>query len=490
MADYSVYTGQAMTFLRGYATDAFNTAKAYLDQLYNYVAAEISTTPPTIEVDVAQSIVVDPSLAAAKPTAPEASDYPALPTEPEVSTFDFPTKPDYTVPSAPALTDITIPDFIEGTISSITSTLPAMDFDVPTTPEISTTEVPQDSLLQAIKAKLEGIILNGGTLLNPTVEADIWNRDNERNEQTLQDAIDKATSQWAKLNFSAPDGLLGGAYIAINNEYMNKRLDRSREIAVEQAKLEQAGLLEVLKMGVSVEQVIIASQNEYAKRVLEAAKMTADVTITIFKERINRYNARLEAFKTDVITYKTSIEAELARVESYKARIAGLQTIATIDETRVKSYAAQIGAIEQLVNVYNTEVKAVAVMYEAEKQKIDRYKVMVEGYVAAIDGITKKYQSEVDGYKAYIQSWVATSDSQTKLIDLKARAEIAALEATIKEWEIQLKLIQESTNVKLEALKTVAQTSSNLAAGALSAIHASVSDSYQNSYSQVHSYEE
>jgi hypothetical protein len=325
-------------------------------------------------------------------------------------------------------------------------------------------------------------------MINPAVEADIWNRDLERNTQALQDAIDKLTGQWAKLGFSAPDGLLAGSIIAINNEYMNKSLDRSREIAIKQAELEHTGLFKSLELGISLETILLTSQNEYAKRVLEASKLTADVTISLFKERVNRYNALLETYKTDVMAYKTSIEAEQVRAEVYKARLSGIQTIAAIDESRVKVYTAQIAGIEQLVNIYNTEVKSIALMYEAEKQKIDRYKVMVEAYVASIDGITKKYLGEVDGYKAYISSWVATSDSQTKLLDLKARADIAELEATIKEWEIQLRLVQEATNVKLEALKTVAQVSSNLAAGALSAIHASVSDSYQSQYQVSHSY--
>ena len=490
MPDYSVYTGGAMTFLQGFATSAFNTSKGYLDALYNYVSEEINTTAPAINVDVAQSIEIDPALAAAKPDAPADSQYPTLPSEPSVSTFDFPTKPVYTLPSLPTLTDIVIPDFIEGSISSISSVLPTMDFNVPSVSEIVTTEATQDSLFQTIKARIESNILAGGTMLDPTVEADIWNRDLERNEQALQDAIDKTIGQWAKLNFSAPDGLLAGSLIAINNEYTNKRLDRSRDIAIKQAELEHTGLFKSLELGISLENILMVSQNEYAKRILDASKATADVTITLFRERVVRYNALLETYKSDVIAYKTSIEAEAVRAEVYKARLSGAQTIANIDESRVKAYTAQIAGVEQLVNIYNTEVKAIAIMYEAENQKITRYRVMVEAYVAAIDGITKKYLGEVDAYKAYIQSWVATSDSQTRLLDLKARADIAELEATIREWEIQLRLIQEATNVKLEALKTVAQTSSNLAAGALSAIHASVSDSYQNSYQQTHYYTE
>lgn len=482
MADsYAVYTGQAMKYLQGYATSAFTTAKGYLDDLHSYIAEEIDFNPPDISIDVSQSIVIDPQLATEKPTPPDFSAYPSLPTEPTTSDHEFPAAPDYTIPSPPVMTDFTIPEYIEGTLSTITTSIPTINFSVPGIADITTTDVAQDSLMQTIKERLENNILDGGTMLDPSVESDIWNRDLERNEQALQDSIDKLTSQWAKLGFDMPDGLLAGSIIALNNEYTNKRLDRSREISVKQAELEHQGLFKSIELGISLENIIVNSQNEYARRVLESAKTTADVTISLFKERVNMYNASLEAFKADLIAYKTSVEAEAARAEVYKARMGGLQILASVDETKVKAYQAQLAAIGQTIEVYNTQVKTVATMYEVERQKIEGYKAKVDGYVAAIEGITKKYLGEVEGYKSYIQAWVATSDSQTKLLDVKSRADIASLEATIKEWEVQLRLIQEATNVKLEALKTVSTVSSNLAAGALSAIHASVSDSYQRS---------
>jgi hypothetical protein len=484
----AVFSGQAMAFLQGYADTAFDNAVTYLNQLNAYVSGTIDTSPPVISIDVSQSMIIDPTLRDGIPDPPADSEYPVIPGTPVTQTFDFPSKPVYSLPTAPTLTDIVIPEFVEGTIAGITMTIPTSDFGVPSIGDISTSDVPLDALFQTIRDKLSSNILNGGTMLDPSVEADIWDRDLERNEQALQDIIDKATTQWAKLGWSLPDGLLAGQMLAIQNEYANKRLDRSREISVKQAELEQAGMFKSLELGINYEQIIMGSQNEYAKRVLEASKTTADVTIELYKQRVVQYNSLLEAFKSDVMAYKTSIEAEAVRAEAYKARIAGLQTIASIDESRVKLYTGHIAAIEQLVNVYNTEVKAVATMYEAEKTKIEGFKVQVEAYSASIDAVTKKYLAGVEGYKSYVQAWVASADSQTKLLDLKSRGDIAELEATLKAWEIQMKLIQESTNVKLEALKTVAQTSSNLAAGALSAIHASVSDSYNNSYSTSKNY--
>lgn len=485
MADEDLVTNQ-FHLVQDYASEAFTLAEKYIDQLNSYIIATISMTPPSIDVPAITSITIDPSISAQLPVAPADSDYPVAPSVPSTTDFSFPSQPSFVFPSVPVMTDIVIPDFIDQAISPITLTIPTIDFDVPATPAINTgDDVPHDTLVQAAKAKLESNILNGGTMINSDVEDDIWNRDLERNEQALQDAIDKLSSTWSKLGWSLPDGLLANSITTINKEYMNKLLDRSREIAVKQAELEQAGMFKSLELTTSLESVLIGSHNEYAKRVLESSKATADVTIQIFKERVNRYNAMLEAFKTDVVTYKTGIEAEQVRAEVYKAKLSGAQILATIDETKVKAYATHISAISEMVNVYGTQVKAVAVMYEAERQKIERYKAQVDAYTSTIDAITKKYLAKTEGFKSYVQAWTATSDSQTKLTELSTRAKIAELDATLKEWEIQLKLIQENTTLRLEALKAVAQTASNLAAGALSAGHASASAGYSHSWSNA-----
>ncbi|MBU2049351.1 MAG: hypothetical protein KKH61_10290, partial [Gammaproteobacteria bacterium] len=46
------------------------------------------------------------------------------------------------------------------------------------------------------------------------------------------------TSMWAKKGWSLPDGLLAHSLSEVQKEYMNKGLDRSREIAIKQADLE------------------------------------------------------------------------------------------------------------------------------------------------------------------------------------------------------------------------------------------------------------
>jgi len=478
-----------LALLKHYASTAFAETQTYLDELNSFVVGTITTTPPAIDIPVATSITVDPTLVDIIPTAPADSVYPVVPSSPSTADHNFPDAPVYTLPAVPTLHDIVLPEFIDRTIEQPTMSLPLLDFDVPAQDQINDGGLTaEDALVQSVKAKLISNISNGGTMINPQVEADIWNRDLERNEQALQDAVDKLTAQWAKLGWSMPDGLLAGNILGVNNEYMNKKLDRSREIAVKQAELEQAGMFKSLEIAISLEKVLIDNLNDYARRVLETSKTTAEVTISFLKTRIDRYNSLLAAFKADMDSYKVNIEAELERVEVYKARLSGQQIISGIDETQVKMYSAKIGAVGQLADIYKTGVQAVTSMYEAERQKIDMYKTKVDAYTATVKAITEKYATQVEGFKSYLSAWTTSSDSQTKLIDVGVRAQIAETEATLKEWETQLKLIQENTTLKLEALKTVTQTASNMVAGSLSALHVSLGQSLSDATQTSHQY--
>lgn len=474
--------------LQEYADRAFALSSTYISTLQGYIIADLDMTPPTIDITDRNPFGVDSGLDTARP---DEQTYPPTPADPISTDHPFPSSPSFMMPTAPTLTDISIPSFVSESIVGITTQLPTVNFDVPNVGQIdSGSEYSGGVLSDVIEAKLTSNITSGGTMIDPTVEADIWDRDLERHEQQLQDSVDKLTSQWAKLGFSVPDGLLAGSILGINNEYLNKRLDRSREIAVKQAELEQQGMFKSLELGIGLEKLFRDTFSDYARRVFETSKTAVDVLIEIYKQRVNQYNVNLEVFKADMIAYKTRVEAESLRVEVYKSQIAALQLVAGIDDLRVKSYVAQISGIEHQAKIYQTDVQTVAIMYDAEKQKIEKFKAQVEAYAAEVDSLTKQYTANIEGYKAYIQAYVASSDSQTKLSDVETRAQIARSEATVKEWEVQLKIIQENTAMRLEALKSVAQTTSNLAAGAMSAGHVSASQaaSYSDSDSEIHQY--
>lgn len=478
MSDYVPAVDAMMDTLTGFAETAFNTAESAISALGGGVDDSALTTPTAPSPSLI-SPETAPSFSATVPV------YGSAPVVPTVKSFSMPTKPSYTMPTAPVLSTINIPVFVPAAMPGLTATLPSSaSLAVPSISEISVDDVTRDTLFETVTAKLNSKILDGGTLLNPTVEADIWNRDLERSEQALRDASDKLTGQWAKMGFSMPDGLLAGSLLALQTEYMNRSLDRSREIAVKQADLEQSGMLKCLELGMGFEQIIMTSANEFARRRLEAAKANGDILVAVFRERVNLFNAELAAFTADVTAWKTEIEAEMTRVEAFKAQMTGVQIQAGVDETRVKVYQAQVAGVEALVNFYNSDVKVVAMQYEAEAQKINMFKSQVDAYSANVDALIKQYVAAVEVFKNQVSAYATKNGVLTTNVESATRMAIAQYDSAIKLLDTQARRSEADATIRMEGLRAAAQAASNLAAGALSGIHTQATQnySYQTAY--------
>jgi hypothetical protein len=487
-----------LSVIRNFADTAYSNTNQYLITMSNYLIAKLpmeydpagEKLPDNYNVDVDFTLQSElDNIGMDDLSSIIAPDDPAVPGD-----HPFPNAPSYHLPSIPVMRNIILPDFVDGLITMPTTLIPDVSVSSLGIDTLSATNIsdgglaPEDNLIAAIRNKLTGNIVSGGTMINPAVENDIWNRDSEREEQALQDQLDKLTLQWAALGWSLPDGLLAGSYLAVNNEYMNKRLDRSREISVKQAQLEQDGMFKSIELANGFEKTIFENYNNYAKRVLETSKIVADQTIQIFKERINGYNYLLEQFKADVEGYKAKIQAELGRVTVFKTKVEAQGLISQMNENDIKIYVAQIESCKQLVDIYKTQVSAVATQYEAEKSRIEAYKAMAEVYSVKIEAITKKYLAGVEKLKAYVQAYSASVDRANKVDELNLKAEAANIEVRMKEWEIQLKEKHDSIGMQLEAIKSAAQISSNVVAGALSAMNIQVGQSIAGHESVNHNY--
>ena len=491
-----------LTTIRDFADSAYASTNQYLGVMSNYMSANLPMdySPVGEALPVSNTVEIDPVLQAEleRLSTDMGGDEFASVTPPEDPTppsdHQFPGAPSYTIPSVPVMRNITLPDFVDGLITLPTTSIPNVSVSSLGIDTLEATNIsngglaPEDNLVAALRKKLTDNIISGGTMIDPTVENDIWNRDNEREEQALQDQIDKLTLQWAALGWSLPDGLLAGSFIAVNNEYMNKRLDRSREISVKQAELEQDGMFKSIELANGFERIIFENYNDYAKRVFETSKVVAEQTLQIFNGRIAGYNYLLEQFKADVEGYKAKIQAELGRVTVFKTKVEAQGLISQMNENDIKVYIAQIESCKQLVDIYKTQVSAVATQYEAEKSRIEAYKAMAEVYSVKIEAIIKKYLAGVEKLKAYVVAYTASINRADKINEFNLKAELANMEVKIKEWEIQLKEKHDSIAMQLEAIKSAAQISSNMVAGALSAMNIQVGQTLAEHYSTSHNY--
>jgi phage shock protein A len=473
--DDQVQAGSYIESIAAIGTETLNTANNAITAIANGLSRMSNVSVPSAPAMGSFSGVEVPS-------APSNTNVmPAAPNAPSLTIPPIPSPPSLTLPTIPVMLPIVIPSYAGVAPPTFSKTAPAFTGDAPVIGAIDVDVLVTDPLYMATRTKLTTNITDGGTMLNPLIEASIWDRDRERREQALQDAKDKATAQWAKLNWSVPDGLLAGALLAIDNEFMNKDIDASREIAIKQAEMEQAGMFKSLELGVGFETMVLEQFEKYATRRLATLKTNGDILIQVFTQQVALYNARLEGYKTDAAVYKSLIEANMAQVEVYKAEISAQMAIAQLNESLVKSYVAEMSGVESQVKVYNSQVEAAKGLFDIERAKIEQYKVQIEAYVALVDAGAKNFTNTIQAYAASIEGVKSQNQLYGITADSQAKIAVAAYQGQIAQMEANAKMAEVGAQIQVQALIAAASASSNLAAGAMAALHASVTESFSQS---------
>lgn len=142
------------------------------------------------------------------------------------------------------------------------------------------------TLRDAITARLAG-----GTGLDAAVEEAIWDRARERELTLAQAAIDQVTADSEALGWLLPPGVLVDSIRRETRGYYDKVSTLSRDIAIEQAKLEQANLLKAFDQAAQFEAIL------------------ADVIV-------KRIEPGLRAYTADVERYRAEIEQDVKHWEA------------------------------------------------------------------------------------------------------------------------------------------------------------------------------
>jgi len=459
-----------------YAADAWNLIQQYVDEVMQNYSRYTSISIP-------KDFVFDPDLA----YTPNNSVMPAAPTFPAVPTIednftmpDLPSKPEVTLPSKPTLKDHIIPEFSSDiTIPQFSETLPVIDL----------TPVEEEGVMSLfgymasdyapyiteVKDILLDRIRNGGTGLPADIETAIWNRNLERDEQTLQDSIDALATQWAKMNFSLPDGLLSHAITDVNAKYNDKRQDASREISIKQAELENTNINEALKLVASIDGAFNGAMAQYVNASANAMKVSADVAVQLYNTSVQYYNLLLDSYKAKASVYTALVNARATDAEIYKAQVDGVGQAIAADESKIRVYTAEIGAEESKLNAYKTELEGVATQIEATKSWLDMGRTRMELYATETRALSSKFVSQIEGFKTEVLAWSAESDTKVKDKDISLRAQTSTIEANIREVEIFFNELQEKAKIEVQKMATLAEVGSHVVAGALAAAHASAS---------------
>jgi hypothetical protein len=465
-----------MSNIQGYASSALSTANSALSSL---ASLELTSSYPTAYSFSGVHYSPDD---VPLPTTP------AIDTAPDIATLVVPTKvtpPSYEDPTLGSLFNITLPTIPTIVFPAIDITAPIYSIPSPVAWSFNVGEViiTDDPMIQAVLDRLTANINTGGTGLSAAVEAAIWARGLEREEQQLDDSVDKATAMWAKKGFSLPDGELADSLMVLQTEYLNRKLDRSREIEIKQAELEQANLFKSMELAVNLASTLINMLIRYEELVFKGQEATAKYANEYIDLQIKTYMSKVEAYKATAQVYESIIRAEIAKVEVYKAQIEGQRLIGDVNKQTVEIYTEKIRATSVLVDRYKTEVQAMVAELEVEKAKIEANKLQFDVWAKKADVIIAKYNGEVEAYKAGSMVNISNAELQAKQAEADLRAAISAVEVSVKSYEVSERSNNLKANIQMEAARGVAQATASLAAGAMAAMSAHADMSYSETQS-------
>jgi hypothetical protein len=387
------------------------------------------------------------------------------------------------LPAPPSLLSISTTKFSGLNFPTIDTAIPELTVVAPSVREYVPGALYTSALLGVAQSTLQRFITEGGTALPPEIERALWDRAREREYRAKADAID-GLEQMEELGYSFPPGIFTNARIKIETEmgYVTSML--SRDVAIEQAKLEQQNIQNALQQVVQLEGVLIQYNNQVEQRAFDSVKYATEAGIAVYNARVQAYSAYLDAYKTKVAVYEAQIRAEVARIEAYKAEIDAERVKADINTALIQQYKVQADVALANIEVYKAEIAGIQSKAEIEKLKIAifgeqvrAYAAKVNAYTAGVEGFRAQIQAEgskQEAFRSQVQAYSAQVDAAAKLAETKIEEYKGELLAKQTEWD---------------GYKAAVQAASSRAQ-AIASINQSLADTYRAEAGAVGTYNE
>lgn len=347
-------------------------------------------------------------------------------------TYDYPTL-SVSLPAPPSLLSISVSKFDGVTIPSFDATVPELTAVAPSVINYIPGSLYTSGLLTSMRTSLQDRIDNGGTGLAPDVENAIWDRGREREARQARDAI-AALDQMESLGYSFPPGVYVDARIKIQTEMGYNASNISREIMIEQAKLEQTNVLQALAQANEIEGKLVAYQNQTEQRRFEAAKYATDAAVEIYNAKVKAYSSYVDAYRVKATVYEAQVRGEIAKVEAYKATIQAEEAKAQVNTALVQQYKVQADVALSNIEIFKAQIAGIQAKAEVEKLKISIYGEEIKAYIGQINA----YTSRVEAYKATISAEATKQEafrSQVQAYAAEVDVQVKVAQARIEEFK-------------------------------------------------------
>jgi hypothetical protein len=401
---------------------------------------------------------------------PSLSALPTFPTRPDLETeiqgiakpdlvaISIPDAPTYVAPEFTGVRpvfDSTRPTDLDQTLSDQYSTINPIMRDAVTTQldAFLTEHFPNFAAgMAAIETRL-ATYLAGGSALTPAIEDAIYNRTLDKTNADAKRAMQEALGKAARAGLTMFTPTLSSQLQDLDQDRRNNNARAATDIAVEQAKLEQANLQFAVTQSTNLRQLAISSAMsfysgliqingqavEYARSIVDAIVKTYDIAAKIAETQARIYEA-------DGAIYRAKLEGALAVIQVYEQQIKGELAKSQVNHELVEVYRARLQAVQTEADVYRAAVDAVVAQAGLERIKVELYKARVEGYGAQVNAFTARWQ----GYGEAVRGQAARMQVNTE----HSRAYSARAEAYSAVVRGKATAIESTTNTNRQLIET------------------------------------
>ncbi|MDD3885172.1 MAG: hypothetical protein PHW66_09635 [Gallionella sp.] len=411
----------------------------------------VSAAPPTAPTASFSTItdVVVPDLTAVAPTLA----FPTVPSNtlptapgasPSFTSPAIPTAPLITLPTVPTLAALSLPTAPSIDLPVFAALAPDDDLVAPTT-EFQFAEAAYEStLLDPLKAILLDNLVNGGYGIETADEVALFNRARDREVEAMSARIADAGRAMAARGFPLPPGELSVHIDRAYQEMQDKVSVVSRDITLERSKLFVENRQFTIREVRDVEQMLLNFHNAVQERALNVARLTVEFSVAIFKALVERYNARLGAYRVEAEVFNDRIRAELAKAEIYRTQVEAVKVSSELQRTQVETYLAQLRGIETSVSVFRVQMDAAKVQAEIERIRLEAYRSQVDAYTAQVQAKVAEfgmYRSQIEGETSKVQAFeaqVRAFTGQVGAAEIKSKIQLGRLQQETEQARIQL----------------------------------------------------
>jgi hypothetical protein len=408
------------------------TTRNIVEERMAYVTGIAENSKSAVDSAITSLLNTVSALNTAEPPTVDNTVLPDIPAA-EFNNIDIPDLPDIDfgdVPE-PEYEDVIIPDMPAlPTVYEVDKMTLYDEMSIPESELVIEDLTYVTTLSDTIETRLKEIIADGVSGLSTTVEQAIYDRAVARKTAETIAAYAETENYFAARGYSIPPGAMSGRLLEIQAQADNALTDINNDILRMQGELAFKGTWESIS------------------RIIEFEKQKRD----FFALEVSNVLAKAKA-RADNLMARVNLMLE--------ARKSRLTNEAMLADDVLKRY--------QMIYDY---LKTTLVKLQAN---VDVYKTKSQTYISSIDAGLKKWEGEVKKITTTIEAKSTDNKIQAMIAELGMKKAEISSKAYIEKYKSMNEKYAKLVDATVDAMKTVGGLYSQVASGALSAIHAGVS---------------